>query len=447
MPRKLYSLLFIFLSPLLTSGCKKQPPVAVAPTEAGKITTVRPEKKAVVRLVEQPGTIEAYEEIELHAKLPGFVGKLAEDPNKKEASSHDLTIDIGSKVLKNQILAELDIPEVEEDFIQKTAFVVQAEAHVIQAEKAAEAAKAGVDSGRAILAETSASLQKSKALFERWESEYARVEKLVANGVIDSQTRDETLNQFKAAQANLAEAEAKVKSSAAMVNKLDADFEKAIADITAAKAHVDVAKSDARRADAMRKYTTIRAPFDGIITRRTINRRDFVKADAKQGVFAIARVDPVRVVFHFPENDAGLVEVGQEIDIRLPNQQTVSGKISRTSWSLAPSSRTLRAEVDLSNGKQELRPGMYVHAALKVTLPAQWAVPSSALIKINEELSFYLIEGGKAVRVLAKPGRGDGKTTQVLEYKRLGATAWQPITGNESIASPANLVSDGQTVP
>lgn len=435
-----------------TTGCNRQPSApsgGPTPATAPPLSVVKPEKRSVKRLVEQPGTVYPFEETVLYPKIPGYVRALTADPDKVGKLAHDRLIDIGSRVKKDQVLAELAVPELEEEFKQKEALVRQAEAEVAQSKKALAASAAGVAAAKAYVSETRAGLSRTQALYDRWQSEANRVSRMVKDGVIDTQTRDETLNQFKSAEAGRAEATAKVTSSEAAVTKAEADHDKAAADVVAAEARLDVAKAGGRRVDALRGYLRVKSPFDGIITRRAVNTGDYVTADGKHGLFAVARIDPVRVVVNVPEADAGLVEVGQEVRITLqavPGPPSL-GKVIRTSWSLEPGSRTLRTEVDLPNPDGKVRPGMYVYVRLTVELPAEWSVPVAAVGKVNDEPVIYLVENGKAIRVTAQLARGDGQVTQVRRYRRAGANDWTEISGTEFIASPASGVSDGLSVP
>lgn len=123
------------------------------------------------------------------------------------------------------------------------------------------------------------------------------------------------------------------------------------------------------------------------------------------------------------------------------------GTVTRTSWSLDPGSRTLRTEIDLPNPDGRVRPGMFVTARLTAELPAGWAVPAAAVGKAGDDPVVYLAEGGKAVRVPAQLGRGDGQFTQVRRVKRPGASDWADVTGAEVFASPASALTDGQPLP
>ena len=448
MPPETRFVLLAALALIPALGCNRPPAANPAAAAAGpQATVIKPQKLPVKRVVEQPGTVQAFEETALQAKLSGYIATLADDPEKKDRPEYDRFIDIGSRVKKGQLLARLSIPELEEEFKQKTALIKQAEAEVTQAEKALAAAAANVVATHAMVAEAEAGVERAQALYENWQKELDRITKLVSGGVGDIQTRDQTQNQFRAAEASRKEAIAHVTSAKAAVDKAAADRDKSAADVTAARARLEVAKAEAGRVDALRGYLSITAPFDGVVTRRGVNRGDFVSAAEKVPLFRVARTHPVRVVVHVPEVDAGLVSVGQEVRLSLQGEPGgASGKVTRTSWSLEPGSRTLRTEIDMPNEKGQVRPGTYAYARLTAELPAAWAVPAAAVGKINDEPVIYLVENGKAVRVVVELLRGDSQFTQIRRYKKAGATDWTELTGEESIATPAAGLTDGQPI-
>lgn len=266
---------------------------------------------------------------------------------------------------------------------------------------------------------------------------------MVKRGVMEPQIETETQSQYKAAGAKVLSAEATVK-------KAKADRDKAKADVRSAQARVDVAKAEARRLEVLLAYAKIRAPFDGVVTRRKVSTGDFVQPAAGKGdwLFAVARLDPVRVVVDVPEADAALVEEKSEVSLNIPALRVpaLSAKVTRTSWALAPGSRTLRAEIDLPNKDGKLRPGMYVYARVKGEQPAAWALPASALVKQGDVMVCYLIEGGKAVRTPVQAGRSDGQFTEVLKRQTTGTSSSVDWTGKEVVAAKAAGLTDGQAV-
>lgn len=447
------SLLLLALAATLPAvGCDRNPPAqpaANAPGPAKTVEVVRPAMRPVKREVEQPGTVKAFEETVLRANVTGLIGAVEGDPAKKDRPPHDRFFDIGSRVKGGQVLARIAVPELDREYEQKQALVKLAEFEVVQAEKALAAAAGGVTVASAAVTEAEAGVDRTQALVERWQKEVARITKQVSGGVDTSQALDETQFQLKAAEASRKEAVGKVASAKATVAKAAADKDKAAADVNAAEARLDVAKADAARVDALRGYTKVVAPFDGVITRRrSVNTGDRVSGTEGTALFAVAKADPVRVVVNVPEADAGLVSVGLDVKLTLQGAGgAVPGKVARTSWSLEPGSRTLRTEIDLPNPEGKVRPGMYAYAKLTAELPAAWAVPAAAITKLNDEPVMYLVEGGKAARVAVQLGRGDDQFTQVRRYKKPGAADWTDPTGQEQVATPAAGLADGQSVP
>jgi multidrug efflux pump subunit AcrA (membrane-fusion protein) len=398
---------------------------------------VHPERKSIRRLVEQPGSVQAYEETLLYARVPGFARRLRREVDidyKMRGPKYD---EYGKEIEPGEVLAELVVPELEAEAKQKEAAVRQTEAEVEQALKAAAAAEATVAVAEAGVVET-------RANFERWDSESKRMTALTKDRVIDAQSRDETLNQFRAAGGRLASAQA-------LVTKARADRDRSEADVRAARARVEVARADAQRAGAMLDYANIRAPYDGVVTWRKVQTGSFVQPAGGQGdwLFRVARLDPVRVVVAVPEADAELVKEKTEVKVHiqaLPGPDW-TGKVARTSWALEPGTRTLRVEADVPNKDGRLRPGMYVFARIETQLPEAWALPTSAVVKQGEAMVCFRIEDGKAVRTPVQVGRGDGRFTCVLRKQRPGTpSTWEEWTGAERIAEKASGLTDGQQV-
>src|SRR3954469_6697591 len=115
---------FTIIGCLLISmtGCHQQPPTAVteSKSEAVTVSTVKPERKTLRRVIEQPAQIEAYEETPLVPRVPGYV--------------LEVNGDIGMFFEKDEVLARLSVPELVAEHHQKIALIVQAKAGVKQAE-------------------------------------------------------------------------------------------------------------------------------------------------------------------------------------------------------------------------------------------------------------------------------------------------------------------------
>jgi multidrug resistance efflux pump len=403
------------------------------------VQTVRPQRKTLHRVVEQPAWIEAYEETALVPRIAGYVQKVFVDIGDPIRGPE---LDNTRKTTKEgQVLAELWVPEMEEEFRQKQALVNQAEAEKEQAIANLSAADANVATAQALVQEAEAARSRTKANYDRWESEYNRMTGLVQRKVIDQQSLDETRHQFKAAESAQQEVEAKVRSTKAAALESQARRAKAAADIAAAKSHIQVAQAEAGRTLALLQYAKIRAPYNGIVTRRTVSTGDFLQpgtGSMARPLFVVARSDVVRVVVEVPENDAVLMANGTPAQIRVPaiKEQDYHGSITRSSWSLDSKARTLRTEIDLDNPQGKLRPGMYAVVIINAAMPGRLTVPPSAVLTESEQAFCFLAVDGKAMRVPVKLGAREPNAVEILKKQTRAKspaeqTSWEDLTGEE----------------
>ena len=93
---------------------------------------MKPARATIRRSSEEPGQIEAYEVTPMHAKVSGYVQKW--------------NVDIGTKVVKGQVLAVLSVPELDAEAEQKMATVEESEAKLAQAKAFEEVAQANLAS-------------------------------------------------------------------------------------------------------------------------------------------------------------------------------------------------------------------------------------------------------------------------------------------------------------
>lgn len=390
----------------LANGCRQASPSR--PQDAGAVKTDVPAKKAMHYVIEQPASIEAFEEAPLVARIPGYVAKVESD--------------IGDDVKRGKVLAELSVPEMIKEHAQKTAMIKQAQAEVEQA--------------KALVGEADAAIVRASSNCKRWESEYTRVDGLYRSKVVEKQIVDETLYQLEAAKAARLEAGAKLN--------------KAKADVAVAAAHVEVARSEEDRLKALIEYRYIRAPFDGVVTRRNVHAGHFLQPNASGGpgaLFVVMRIDILRIVCEIPETEAVYItrKLTPRIHVPALKGEPLTGEVARTSRSLDPKARTLRVEIDHINTDRLLRPGMFANVAFSVDLGERFTLPAGAIFTYADEPCCWRVLEGKAVRTPLKVGARDGQLIEVLKMKN--GPAWQPVTGAEEVVvTNLGAISEGREV-
>jgi RND family efflux transporter MFP subunit len=292
-------------------------------------------------------------------RLPGDIQAITEAPILARADGYILRrlVDIGDHVHAGQTLAEIDVPEIDEQVRQAKAALDQARASVDEAE-------ANLDQGRS-------DLELSKLSSERWQA-------LVGKGAVSKQENDQYQTQYR--------------SKVAGVRAL----EKALA---AQRNAVAGAEANVARLEKMRAYRLVTAPFDGVITLRNVDTGALVNA-GNTLLYRIAQTNRLRIYLNVPQSNSSAVRPGQSALItvsNLPGRQ-FTGQVARTSNALDAATRTLLTEVQLANPAGVLEPGMYanVDLASKRQNPPL-VIPANALVVRNNGSQVAIVAADNTV--------------------------------------------------
>ncbi|WP_422927934.1 efflux RND transporter periplasmic adaptor subunit [Singulisphaera sp. PoT] len=438
--------LLLGLALLATLGCEhggKDKAAAKQKAEAkdsgeGKtagIRVVQPERRDIKMTVVQPGTIQAFETTSMYSRIAGYINKY--------------NYNIGDQVKKGDILLDMWIPDLVEEYDQKTAAVKRARVQIQVVESALRAADARLETAKARVISAEAGVKRAQASYTRWLSEYKRLETLVENKVLDVQVRDETYRQYEEASAGRDQANAMVSEMTSARDQATADRDRARVDIDAAKADLEVALADQRQAKVLLDYGQIKAPYNGVITQRNISPGDYLQPGGGSGgqsrpLFVLEQVDPVRVFVGVPELASSFINVNDTAIIRFQAIPGASreGKVVRSGFSLNPTTRTLQTEIDVPNSDGHLHPGWYVTVTITVSRKQVWTLPSNAIsFQGGQNYSVFLEVDGKPVRTQILIGPSDDTHTEILKKHTMGkdmpfhsnTNDWPEFDGTERI--------------
>ncbi|MCC7421410.1 MAG: efflux RND transporter periplasmic adaptor subunit [Planctomycetaceae bacterium] len=365
-------------------------------------------KRETLRLsTTQPGKIEAFEETPLYAKVSGYVD--------------EITVDIGDRVEKGQVLVRISVPELLDEREQKKALRDQADAEVKQSEATAKAVAASLATAQAKVREAEATVARADADYARWKSEHTRISELAGGGSVTRKLVDEALNSFRAAEAGQKEAAARIDSAKAAVQEAEANIDKAKSDVVAAQARLRVAEANLARTETLVSFTEIKAPFDGCVTLRHVDTGHYVQpagGGTAKSLLVVARTDRVRVFVDVPESDAQHVDKNDAatVTVQALRGASIQGSVARTSWSLDTSNRSLRVEIDFDNDQSRLRPGMYATAQIILDEHAEvLTVPATAIVRDGDSTSVCLVHEGKVKRKPVRLGMKQGDRIEVME--------------------------------
>lgn len=368
-------------------------PGAPAAELARSVETVRPRRESMARYLNVPATMEAYEQADLYAKASGFIA--------------EVRVDIGDRAKKGDVLAVIDVPEMMKELAEAEALhaaavagVQTAESRIVQARKMREVA--------------GSMLVRAQAEFTLKKTTLERRKELFGGTAITQEQLDEAQNQHDIAQADVGIAEAKIAAA-------EADIASAEASRAAATANVAVAQARIEKTKTLMQYAQIIAPFDGIVTRRLIDRGALVQSattNRTTPLFTMQRIDKLRIFLEVPESDIAFVQPGSSAKIRpygIEGEELV-GTIARTASSLKPDTRTMRTEIDLDNSDGRLMHGMYAQVVVELDERAgALTVPASSLLTEGKETFVYTVVDNRAARTSVRIGLDDGIRVQVTE--------------------------------
>jgi HlyD family secretion protein len=427
----------VWLTALAEQHKKESGKEAEARSETNNVTKVqviKPQRGGMERVTSQPGTIRAFEFAQLYTKVSGFV--------------KTLTVDRGSRVKKDELLAEIYDPERDVAVIQAKASLEHANAEVAQAEADILTAHATVLAAKAKQSEAKATLDKMLATRDYRKKEYERISELVERKSVEPRLKDEELDQYHSAEAAVLAARAGIETAAALLAEANAKVEKAKADKKSAVARVQVAEANLAMAKVFVEYTKIKSPYDGVVTYRgeSVHLGSFVRAADQGGanvpLLTVATIDKMRTIIPVPDKDVPYCHVGDPVTITidaLPGK-VFHAKVDRTSESETLDDRLMRVEADLENSDGVLRDGMFVRADILLEkVVKNLTVPSSCLIDRNGkgDGAVMVVKDGKIDRVNVKVGMDTGLRAEIVTG--LGEN-------DQVILQPDPSIADGTSV-
>ena len=281
-----------------------------------------------------PGNVTAYTDSPIYARTSGYLTRWY--------------FDIGSRVKKGALLAEIATPEVDQQLAQSQAELATAEANSNNARIQAE-----------------------------------RYSGLVKTDAVSHQDTDTFVNQAAATAASVRSAQANVE-----------------------------------RLRELQSFEKVYAPFDGVITARTIDTGQLIDTGAGKALFRLQAIETLRVYANLPQIYSKNVKLGSRIDLTFAEHagKTYQGTLVRTSDAIDPASRTLLVEIDVDNHAGELLPGSMAEVHFKTpSAGPTFIVPAAALIFRKEGLRVGVVVNGNVAHLVPVViGEDDGANVQII---------------------------------
>jgi RND family efflux transporter MFP subunit len=371
---------------LLLSSCGK-----VRAKDGGQQTVtvgvVKVARKSLQRQITISSELVPFQDIDVYAKESGYVQKLY--------------VDYGSRVKQGQLMAILEIPELEAQLQEDQAAVKIATDEVTRAEHM---------------------VKRDQAMYKVYHLEYTRLQ-----GVMETQPG-------LVAQQEVDDAQGKDLATASEVDAAESA-------LAAAKSKLLETQSKLAHDQALYQYSRITAPFAGVVTERYANLGTLMQAGTSSStqVLPLVRLsqdDLFRLVIPVPESEVRYIHVGDPVDVHVPSlNRTFPGKVARFSVDVREDTRTMHTEVDVANPDRVLLPGLYAEAALLLerkdnvlALPLEAVSITGTLTSIDIVSAEDLVETRQVTLGMRTPteieitsGLGEGEEVIVSDRSTLKA--------------------------
>jgi multidrug efflux pump subunit AcrA (membrane-fusion protein) len=243
-----------------------------------------------------------------------------------------INVDIGDKVHKGQILAVLEVPELNAQ-LKGTGFEVeQSKDELLRTQHEIKRAEA---TNAALHADYQRLLEASKA----------------QPGLVAQQELDDAQSKDLSAESQV-------------------DAAKAAA--AAAQEHTQVAGADNERVQDLKNYTNVIAPLDGVVVWRYADTGALIQSGTNSNeqdipIVRLSQSGLLRLRMPIPENDVRFVHSGDQVQERVDAiGRSFTGKIVRFTRDVNFETRTMETEIDVENQDLSIAPGMYANTQMQL---------------------------------------------------------------------------------
>ena len=385
----------LFLAIGLTSSCTRRDVAAKSndspSAEAEPVGTAIVKLRPVAERLTLSSELVPFQEIDVYAKVPGYV--------------KELNVDFGSRVHKGQIMALLEVPELQAQLNEDQASIRAQQDQVARAES---------EVGRA------------KAQHDMVHLQYQRLAGVskAQPGLVAQQEVDDAQGRDLAAESQMEAAKGTFKGS---------------------QSQLVVTEAKLSRDQALYDYSKITAPFDGVVTQRYANLGALMQAGTTSTqatpLVRLSDENLYRLVIPVPESDVKYIHVGDPVAVRIPslNDLTARGHVARFSVDVSGATRTMHTEVDIPNPNGKLIPGAYAEADITLANdPAALVVPLQAIDRQGDQTSVMIVDPDDRIQIK--------QVVLGIQMPDYVAIASGLTAGQQVVVTDRNGLKAGQTV-
>jgi RND family efflux transporter MFP subunit len=341
---------------LFLTSCDKAPNASAntAGSTSSEVTVgvTKVARRSLGRKLTLSSELVPFQEIDVYAKEAGYVRKL--------------NVDYGSRVKEGDVLAVLEIPELESQLQQDDAAIKNASDQIGRAQH---------------------ELARAQAQGKVLHLQYDRLNAVAKSkpGLVAQQEVDDAEGKDLAGQAQT---------------------ESDQAALEAAQSQLALSQAKRQHDQVLFDYSKITAPFSGVVTQRYANLGTLVQAGTNSSTQALPLVklsedDKFRLVIPVPESYVRYTRIGDPVSVNVPSlNRTFPGKVTRFSVDVREDTRTMHTEVDVENPGHVLIPGLYAEATLTLDERGNaLSVPLQAVDHSGDQTNVFVVTPAHKIEV------------------------------------------------
>jgi RND family efflux transporter MFP subunit len=356
------------------------------------VAVVLAKRRPVVNSLTLSGAFRPYQQVDVHAKVAGFIRKIY--------------VDVGDHVKAGQVLAILEVPEL-------SAQVAGAKAEIQRYQDA--------------IRRSESEIQRAESTHAAYHAAYSRLKRASESrpGLIAEQELDDSM--------------AKDKETAAQI-------ESARAALAESQSQLVSARTDLDRLSALEAYSHITAPFAGVVSKRYADTGTLIQAGTSSStqalpVVQLAEWSALRLVVPVPESAVPQIHLGSVVQVRVGAlNRTFEGRVARFADALDSQTRTMETEIDVENRDGTLVGGMYAETNLILSeRKTVLTVPIQAVQREESGASVLMVD--REGRVQERPVKLGAEGNDLVEILSGLSEGDQVVIGNRSELLPGEKVN------
>jgi RND family efflux transporter MFP subunit len=352
------------------------------------------------------GEFRPFQQVDVHAKVAGYIQKIF--------------VDVGDKVRTGQVLAILEVPELNAQV---------------------EGARADIRRSQDAIRHAQSEIERAESMHRAYHAAYTRLKQASEErpGLVAEQELDDSLAKDQ-------ETDAQIRSTRAALAE--------------SQNQLGMAQATLDRLSALQAYSRITSPFAGVVTKRYVDTGALISAGTSsetqsQPVVQLAEWSLFRLVIPVPESAVPMIHLGSIVQVHvLDLNRDFQGRVSRFADALNEETRTMHTEIDVENPQDTLTAGMYAEVKLALqgkkdalTLPVQAVVQEG-----NEHYVLALDDQNRVQKRNVELGEQTSTTVEIvhgLSEKDRVISAGQSDYPIGEVVQPklesASSASEGQT--